>query len=59
MKEAGENEDTIFASALASGAAEVIFEYVSLDKLLKIKNVDSITTVVVDTTILKDSVENE
>ena len=41
MKEAGEDEGTIFATAFASGAAEVIFEYLSLEKLFSIKNVDS------------------
>ncbi len=42
MIEAGEDENTVFSTAFASGAAEMVFEYVSLDKLLKIKNVDGI-----------------
>ena len=41
LKEQGETDATIYKTALASGIAEMAFEYVSLDKLLKIKNVDS------------------
>jgi hypothetical protein len=41
MKEAGEDEETIFQTAFASGMAEMVFEYISLDKLIKIKNIDS------------------
>lgn len=40
MKEAGESEDVVFASAFASGIAEAAFEYISLDKLINIKSVD-------------------
>lgn len=49
MKEAGESEDTIMSAALASGAAETVFEYLSLDKLLKIKNVDSVKKLITQT----------
>ena len=40
MKEAGEDDGVVFGTAIASGVAEALFEYVSVDKLLKIKNVD-------------------
>ena len=41
MIESGESEDVVYQTAFASGLAEVVFEYISIDKLLKIKNVDS------------------
>ena len=41
LKEAGENESVIIGNAFASGLAEMAFEYISLDKLIKINNVDS------------------
>ena len=40
--DAGENEDTALYGALGSGLAEMVFEYVSLDKLMKIDGVDGI-----------------
>lgn len=40
MKEAGESDEVVFKTALASGAAEMVFEYISLDKLIKIGSVD-------------------
>lgn len=46
LKEQGADEATIQNVALASGAFEAIFEYVSADKLVKIKNVDSISRAV-------------
>ena len=46
LTEAGEDENTIFYTALASGAAEAVFEYMSIDQLLKIKNVDSFINIV-------------
>lgn len=41
LTEAGENKDVVIKTALASGAAEVVFEFLSLEKLFSIKNVDS------------------
>lgn len=49
MTEAGESEDVIFQTALASGLAEAVFEYISIDKLLKIKNVDGIRRGITET----------
>ena len=49
MTEAGEDEGTVQGMALASGIAEALFEYVSIDKLLKIKNVDGIKNAVKST----------
>jgi len=46
LVEAGEDADTVFKTALVSGMAEVVFEYVSIDKLLKIDNVDSLGNVI-------------
>ena len=40
MTEAGEDKGTIYATAIASGAAEMVFEKLSLDNFLKIRNVD-------------------
>lgn len=40
--EAGESQDIALSGALASGMAEVVFEYISIDKLLKIKSIDSL-----------------
>ncbi len=44
LYEAGEDEYTVSATAFATGFSEVLFEYVSIDKLLKIKDVDSISS---------------
>ena len=41
MKEAGADYETMMSSAFASGAAEMVFEYISLDKLMKIDSIDS------------------
>lgn len=41
LKEAGENESVVLGNAFASGLAEMAFEYISLDKLININNVDS------------------
>lgn len=49
MTEAGESEDVIFQTALASGLAEAVFEYISIDKLLKIKNVDGLRRGITET----------
>ena len=46
LTEAGEDEKTVFWTSLASGVAEAVFEYASIDKLLKIKNVDSLKSIV-------------
>ena len=40
MKEAGADADTVIKMGMASGIAEAVFEYVSIDKLLTIKNAD-------------------
>ena len=40
LTEAGEDQETVFNLSLANGVAEALFEYLSVDKLLKIKNVD-------------------
>lgn len=42
LTEAGENADTVNKLALANGVAEALFEYVSIDKLLKINNIDGV-----------------
>ena len=42
LTEAGENLDVVVGNAMASGLAEMVFEYLSLDKLLKIDNVDGL-----------------
>lgn len=39
--EAGENESVAFMGAFVSGLAEMAFEYFSIDKLVKIKDIDS------------------
>ena len=39
--EKGESSDVVFQTALVSGVAEALFEYVSIDKLLKIGDIDS------------------
>lgn len=49
MVEAGEDESKVFSTAFASGAAEMVFEYISIDKLLKIKNVDSAASLIKNT----------
>lgn len=49
LVEAGEDESKVFYTALASGAAEMVFEYLSIDKLLKIKNVDSAASLIKNT----------
>ena len=49
MTEAGEDQTTIYKTALASGAAEMVFEKLSLDHFLKIKDVDSIGKIVYNT----------
>ena len=49
MTEAGEDTETIYKTALASGAAEILFEKLSLDHFLKIKNVDGIGKIVTNT----------
>ncbi len=51
LTEAGEDSATIYKTALASGAAEIIFEKFSLDHFLKIKNVDDIGRIVKNTLV--------
>ena len=46
LKEAGASEEEVARGAIASGAFEMLFEYISIDKLLKIKNSDSFKKVV-------------
>ncbi|MBE5873778.1 MAG: hypothetical protein E7287_05135 [Lachnospiraceae bacterium] len=46
LTEAGESEDKILATAAASGIAEAVFEYISIDNLIKIKDTDSLKRVV-------------
>ena len=41
MTEAGENESTVFATALSSALAEYIFEKISFDRFMSIKGIDS------------------
>ena len=41
LKEAGASEEEIMRGAIASGTFEMMFEYFSIDKLLKIKNADT------------------
>lgn len=57
MNEAGENESVVQKTALASGIAEALFEYVSIDNLIKIKNVDGMKNAVKST--LKQKAINE
>ena len=40
MKEAGADADTVIKMGMASGIAEAVFEYFSIDKLINIKNAD-------------------
>ena len=49
MTEAGEDSATIYKTALASGAAEMVFEKLSLDHFLKIKDVDGIGKIIYNT----------
>lgn len=49
MTEAGEDTATIYATAFASGAAEMIFEKFSLDHFLKMKNVDGLGNIIKST----------
>lgn len=48
LTEAGENQDVVLANALASGTAEMLFEKISIDNWLKIKNVDGLKKGVVN-----------
>ena len=49
MTEVGEDTATIYATAFASGAAEMIFEKFSLDHFLKMKNVDGLGNIIKST----------
>lgn len=49
LKEAGASEEEIMRGAIASGTFEMMFEYLSIDKLLKIKNADDLTKAVTQT----------
>ena len=40
MTEAGESEEVIYGTALASGLAEMVFEKISLDHFFKMKDID-------------------
>ena len=42
LKEQGEDDSVVFAGALASGTAEIVFEYIGIDNLFKLKSADSI-----------------
>lgn len=46
LKEAGASEEQIMSASLASGIAEAAFEYVGIDNLFKIKNVDGVKNAV-------------
>lgn len=46
LKEQGEDDTKSILGALASGISETLFEYVSIDKLLKEKNIDSASRLV-------------
>ena len=46
LKEAGASEEEVARGAIASGAFEMVFEYASVDKLLKIKDADSFGKIV-------------
>lgn len=46
LKEQGEDDTKSVLGALASGISETLFEYVSIDKLLKEKNIDSASRLV-------------
>ena len=47
MYEAGESQETIYATAMGSGLAEMVFEYIGIDNLIKIKDIDSLKRMVV------------
>ena len=49
LTEAGEDSDTVFGVALASGVAETLFEKVSIENWLSIDNVDSIRKLATNT----------
>jgi hypothetical protein len=49
MTETGEDKATIYTTALASAAAEMVFEKISLDRFLKIKGVDSKISIITNT----------
>lgn len=42
LTEAGESQGVVVGNAMASGLAEMVFEYLSLDKLIKIDGVDGL-----------------
>ncbi len=46
LTEAGEDDITVVGTSLVSGAAEMVFEYWEIDKLFKIKDVDSLKTAI-------------
>lgn len=48
LKDAGASTDDILSGAVASGIFEALFEYASLDKLVKIKDVDSMKRLVTE-----------
>ena len=49
MVEAGEDSNKVYATAFAAGVAEVLFEKVSIDRWLKIKDVGSVWRIVTST----------
>ena len=49
LKEAGASETEVAVGAVASGAFEMVFEKLSLDNLIKVKNADSIGKIVKET----------
>lgn len=49
MKEEGESDDVVFANALSNGLAEMVFEKLSIDNFIKIKNVDSMKSFAIQT----------
>lgn len=49
MVEAGEEQGVVWQSAATSGVAEMLFEHIGIDNLFKIKNVDSLASLVKNT----------
>ncbi len=46
LTEAGEDDITVVGTSLVSGAAEMVFEYLGIDNLFKIKDVNSLKTAI-------------
>ena len=46
MVESGAEQDVVWKSAITSGVAETLFEHIGIDNLFKIKNVDSLSSLI-------------